>query len=66
MAKGRGESIGKATKPCADKRGGCVLIVVCGPKSVRSMRVKDYIFFTKYSNPRYSAVCSSRKARVRL
>ena len=35
MAKGRKKPIAKTTKSRADKRGGRVVLDVCGPKSVR-------------------------------
>ena len=55
IAKGRKKPIAKTTKSRADKRGGRVFLDVCGPKSVRSVGGKEYMFLAKDDFSRFSA-----------
>ena len=56
MAKRRKKPIAKTTKSRADKRGGRVVLDVCGPKSVRSLGGKEYMLLVKDDFSRFSAV----------
>ena len=58
MANGRRKSISKTTKSRVDKCGGRVFLDVSGPKSVRSMRGKEYMLLVKDNFSGYSAVSS--------
>ena len=56
MAKGRKKPIAKTTKSRVDKLGGRAFLVVCWPKSVRSMEGKEYMLLVKDDFSRFSAV----------